>query len=102
MVDPRLLFQADLEEAQAQEIARLQCSLQEMQEKLAEANAAIVLEKEAARKAIEEAPPVIKEVPVTDNTMLESLTNRNNKLEVRVLGDLSPVFFYLLVEIIGL
>ncbi|CAA7394841.1 unnamed protein product [Spirodela intermedia] len=74
-------LRADLEEAQAQEIARLQCSLQEMREQLDEANAAIALEKEAARKAIEEAPPVIKEVPVTDNTMLESLTNRNNKLE---------------------
>lgn len=54
-----------------------------MQEKLEEAHAAIIKEKEAARIAIEQAPPVIKEVPVVDNTKLELLTNRNTELEVK-------------------
>lgn len=71
----------DLEEAKGQEIAKLQSALQEMQEKLEEAHEAIIREKEAARIAIEQAPPVIKEVPVVDNTKLELLTNRNKDLE---------------------
>ena len=53
-----------------------------MQEKLDEANAAIIREKEAARIAIEQAPPVIKEVPVVDNTKLELLSGKNKELEV--------------------
>ncbi|KAG0460120.1 hypothetical protein HPP92_023248 [Vanilla planifolia] len=71
----------DLEEAKGQEIAKLQSSLQEMQEKLDAANTTIIREKEAARIAIENAPPVIKEVPVLDDTKLELLTNKNMKLE---------------------
>ncbi|KAL0925889.1 hypothetical protein M5K25_004263 [Dendrobium thyrsiflorum] len=74
-------LRVDLEEAKGQEIARLQSSLQEIQEKLDEANTAIIKEKEAARIAIENAPPVIKEVPVVDNTKLELLKNRNMELE---------------------
>lgn len=54
-----------------------------MQEQLDEAHAAIIREKEAARIAIEQAPPVIKEVPFVDNTKLELLTNRNDELEVK-------------------
>lgn len=53
-----------------------------MQEKLEEANAAIIREKEEARIAIEQAPPVIKEVPVIDNTKLEMLSEKNKELEV--------------------
>lgn len=71
----------DLEEAKGHEIARMQSSLQEMQEKLDEANVAIIKEKEAARIAISNAPPVIKEVPVVDNAKLELLTIRNKELE---------------------
>ncbi|XP_077247781.1 myosin-like protein XIF [Tasmannia lanceolata] len=74
----------DLEEAKAQEIAKLQSTLHEMQGRLDEAAAAIIREKEAAKIAIEQAPPVIKEVPVVDNTKLESLTNRNEELEVEL------------------
>ncbi|KAK8937305.1 hypothetical protein KSP39_PZI012267 [Platanthera zijinensis] len=72
----------DLEEAKGQEIARMQSSLQEMQEKLDEANVTIIKEKEAARLAIENAPQVIKEVPVVDNAKLELLMIRNKELEV--------------------
>ena len=57
-----------------------------MQEKLDEAQAAIIQEKEAAKIAIEQAPPVIKEVPVVDNTQLELLTSQNNELEVSFLS----------------
>lgn len=53
-----------------------------MQEKLDESHAAILREKEAAKLAIEQAPPVIKEVPVVDNTQLELLNSQNNELEV--------------------
>ncbi|WZY81644.1 hypothetical protein YC2023_028028 [Brassica napus] len=74
----------DLEEAKAQEVANLQNALTELQEKLDEAHAAIIREKEAAILAIEQAPPVIKEVPVVDNTQLELLTSQNNELEVEV------------------
>lgn len=55
-----------------------------MQEKLDEAHAAILLEKETAKLAIEQAPPVIKEVPVVDNTQLELLNSQNNELEVNL------------------
>lgn len=47
-----------------------------------EAYAAIIREKEAAKLAIEQAPPVIKEVPVVDNIKIESLRNQNEELEV--------------------
>ncbi|XP_019055618.1 PREDICTED: myosin-12-like isoform X2 [Nelumbo nucifera] len=74
-------MRVDLEEAKGQEIAKLQSALHEMQEQLDEAQAAIIREKEAAKIAIEQAPPVIIEVPVVDNTKLEFLTNRNEELE---------------------
>jgi myosin-5 len=75
---------ADLEDAKAQEIAKLQNNLTELQEKLDEAYAAIIRDKEAAKVAIEPAPPIIKEVPVVDNTQLELLNSQNNELEVEV------------------
>lgn len=75
----------DIEEAKGQEIAKLQNALQEMQTQLQEAHAAIIHEREAAKIAIEQAPPVIKEVPVIDNTKVEHLTNQNHELEVSAL-----------------
>ncbi|KAJ4835408.1 hypothetical protein Tsubulata_031610 [Turnera subulata] len=74
-------LRTDLEEAKGQEIAKLQSSLQEMQGQLEEAHAAIAREKKAAKLAIEQAPPVIKEVPVVDNTKLELLQNQKDELE---------------------
>ncbi|CAN8247655.1 unnamed protein product [Cochlearia groenlandica] len=74
----------DLEEAKAQEIASLQNTVTELQNKLDEAHNTIMREKEAAKLAIEQAPPVIKEVPVIDNTQVELLSSQNNKLEVEV------------------
>ncbi|XP_051143772.1 myosin-12-like isoform X2 [Andrographis paniculata] len=71
----------DIEEAKGQEIAKLQNSLQDMQTQLHEAHATIIHEREAAKLAIEQAPPVIKEVPVFDDTKVAQLTNQNNELE---------------------
>ena len=81
---PESCAQTDLEEAKAQEIAKLQNSLQAMQAKVDETNALLVKEKEAARKAIEEAPPVIKETPVIveDTKKVESLTEEVESLKV--------------------
>ena len=59
-----LSIQTDLEEAKARETAKLQEALHAMQVKVEEASSMIIKEREAARKAIEEAPPVIKETPV--------------------------------------
>ncbi|GFQ02300.1 myosin-12 [Phtheirospermum japonicum] len=71
----------DIEEAKGQEIAKLQNTLQDTQTQLQEAHAAIIHEREAAKIAIEQAPPVIKEVPVVDNIKVEQLTNQNHELE---------------------
>uniref|UniRef100_A0A0E0P1A2 Myosin motor domain-containing protein n=1 Tax=Oryza rufipogon TaxID=4529 RepID=A0A0E0P1A2_ORYRU len=71
----------DLEVAKGQEISNLKSVLQEMQEKLSEAHAAIEKEKEDAKLAIEQAPPKIVEVPVVDNAKVELLTSQNKELE---------------------
>ncbi|XP_059284070.1 myosin-17-like [Lycium ferocissimum] len=57
-------IRTELEETKAQEVAKLQEALHTMQKQVEEANAKVVQEREAARRAIEEAPPVIKETPV--------------------------------------
>ncbi|KAK9291567.1 hypothetical protein L1049_019515 [Liquidambar formosana] len=76
-------LRTDLEEAKAQEIAKLQNSLQAMKNKIDETNALLVKEREAARKAIEEAPPVIKETPVIveDTKKIDSLTEEVDNLK---------------------
>ncbi|KAL5061150.1 hypothetical protein RYX36_032754 [Vicia faba] len=69
-------LRTNLEESKAQEIAKLQNSLQELQSKSDETNAILVKERENAKKSIEEAPPVIQEtqVIVEDTQKVESLT----------------------------
>ncbi|XP_061371367.1 myosin-9-like isoform X2 [Gastrolobium bilobum] len=79
-------LRTNLEESKAQEIAKLQNSLQEMQnkvdetilqkKKVDETNAMLIKERENANKAIEEAAPVIKEtqVLVEDTQKIETLT----------------------------
>ncbi|KAK4385486.1 Myosin-11 [Sesamum angolense] len=73
----------DLEEAKAQDIAKMQNLMEEMQKKVDETNALLVKEREAAKKAIEEAPPVIKETPVyvEDTKKLESLKEEVDSLK---------------------
>ena len=79
-----LSIQTDLEEAIACETAKLQEALHAMQVQVEEANSMIIKEREAARKAIEEAPPVIKETPVIiqDTQRVESLTAEVERLKV--------------------
>ncbi|KAK9061053.1 hypothetical protein SSX86_018233 [Deinandra increscens subsp. villosa] len=74
-------IKVDLEEAKGQEITKLQNALQEMQGKLDEAHNQIIHEKEAEKFAIEQAPPVIKEVPIVDYTKVEELENHNHEPE---------------------
>lgn len=77
-------MQADLEEEKAQEIAKLQDALREMQIQVEDANARVIKEREEAQKAIEEAPPIIKETPVIvqDTEKVESLTAEVESLKV--------------------
>ncbi|GJV21300.1 myosin-11 isoform X1 [Tanacetum coccineum] len=76
-------LRTDLEEAKASEAHKFQTSLEALQKKLAEANATVVKEKEAARKAIQEAPPVVqeKEIIIEDTKRIESLTKEVNSLK---------------------
>ncbi|CAN6975453.1 unnamed protein product, partial [Brassica oleracea var. botrytis] len=75
--------QTDLEEAKAQEFAKQQEALQAMWFQVEEGNAAVIREREAARKAIEEAPPVIKETPVLveDTEKINSLASEVEALK---------------------
>eukprot|EP01018_Ginkgo_biloba_P031563 Gb_12711 [translate_table: standard] len=79
-------MRADLEEAKAQETAKLQSALQEMQAQVKETKGMLAKEREAARKATEHAPPVIKETPVVvvDTAKLDVLTSENEKLKALV------------------
>lgn len=73
----------ELEEAKTQEYAKQQEALETMRLQVEEANAAVIREREAARKAIEEAPPVIKETPVLveDTEKINSLTSEVEALK---------------------
>ncbi|MQL92688.1 hypothetical protein Taro_025315 [Colocasia esculenta] len=80
-------LRTDLEETKAQEIAKLQETFHEMQLQVEEAHAMVIREKEAARKAIEEAPPVIKETPVLvhDTEKVDALTAEVESLKTLLL-----------------
>lgn len=80
--------QTDLEEAKSQEIAKLQEALHAMQLRVDDANSLVIKEREAARKAIKEAPPVIKETPVIiqDTEKINSLTAEVENLKVSLLS----------------
>ncbi|KAK3220431.1 hypothetical protein Dsin_014401 [Dipteronia sinensis] len=81
-------LRADLEEAKSQEISKLQDVLHAVQSRLEEANSLVIKEREAARKAIEEAPPVIKETPVIvqDTEKINSLTAEVENLKASLLS----------------
>ncbi|OWM76595.1 hypothetical protein CDL15_Pgr005560 [Punica granatum] len=76
-------LRTDLEEAKAQEVAKLQDALKAMQLEVEGANSMVIKEREAARKAIEEAPPVAKEttVIVEDTKKIDSLTAEVERLK---------------------
>ncbi|WCJ38180.1 myosin 2 [Euphorbia peplus] len=73
-------LRADVEEAKTQENAKLQSAIQEMQLQFKATKEMLVKEQEAAKIA-KEIVPVIQEVPVVDNAMLEKLTAENEKLK---------------------
>lgn len=82
-------IQTDLEEAKAQELSKLQSSMDALQAKLDETNAVLLKEREAAKKAIAEAPPVVKEteVLVQDTEKVHTLKAEVDELKVRNLLD---------------
>ncbi|KAJ8506026.1 hypothetical protein OPV22_006912 [Ensete ventricosum] len=82
-------LRTDLEETKAQEISKLQDILHEMQRQVEEARSTLFREREAARKAIEEAPPVIKETPVfvQDTEKIDLLTAEVENLEALLLTE---------------
>ncbi|GAB4842593.1 hypothetical protein Ancab_012569 [Ancistrocladus abbreviatus] len=77
-------LRTDLEEAKVLETAKLQDAVHALQLQLDEGKLMIVKEREAARKAIEEAPPVIKETPiiVQDTEKINSLTTDLERMKV--------------------
>ncbi|KAK8524791.1 hypothetical protein V6N13_015796 [Hibiscus sabdariffa] len=82
-------LRTDLEEAKSQEIAKLQDVLHEMQLQVEEAKSMAIKEREAARKAIEEASPVIRETPVIvqDTERINSLTSEVEELKALLLAE---------------
>ncbi|CAN1131393.1 XI-2 [Linum perenne] len=76
-------MRSDLEEAKTLENTKLQSALQEMQLQFKETNEMLAKERDAAKK-VAEIVPVIQEVPVVDNVMMEKLTAENEKLKAMV------------------
>jgi len=76
-------LRTDLEEAKAQELSKLQSSMETLQAKLEEANTMLVKEREAA-KTIVEAPPVVQEtqVVIQDTEKIDSLTTEVQELKI--------------------
>ncbi|OVA02253.1 IQ motif [Macleaya cordata] len=76
-------MRADMEEAKTQENAKLQSALKEMQLQFNETKEILKKEREAAKVAVQQVP-VIQEIPVIDNEMLDKLTHENEKLKALV------------------
>lgn len=71
-----------MEEAKTQENEKLQSALQGMQLQLKESKAMFEKEREVAKK-VADVIPIVKEVPVVDNAMIEKISSENEKLKVR-------------------
>ncbi|KAG8376188.1 hypothetical protein BUALT_Bualt09G0037200 [Buddleja alternifolia] len=82
-------LRTELEETKAQEVSKLQEALHSMQIQVEEVNVRVIKEREAARKAIEEAPPVIKETPVMvqDTAKIDALTAEVESLKASLLSE---------------
>lgn len=89
-------LQTDLEETKAQEIAKLQDMLHEMQLQVEQAKSTVIKEREAARKTIEEALPIIKETPVLvqDTEKIDLLNAETENLKVRPTEQLMLDFYF--------
>ncbi|KAK7393335.1 hypothetical protein VNO78_21888 [Psophocarpus tetragonolobus] len=73
----------DIQESKTQENEKLQSALQEMQLQFKETKLLLQKEREAAKREAERAP-VIQEIPVVDNALLDKLTSENEKLKTLV------------------
>lgn len=73
-------LRVDIEEAKAKENEKLQSALQEMQSRFQEAKDLLIKEREVAKTAVQQIP-VIKEVTVVDNEIVNMLTAENEKLK---------------------
>jgi uncharacterized coiled-coil DUF342 family protein len=91
--------QTDLEEAKAQELSKMQSSMEALQAKLDEASTKLAKEREAA-KTIEEAPPIVKgtQVVVQDTEKIDSLTTEVQELKVCSLQQLFSGISYSLAH----
>lgn len=78
--------------------------MQAMRLQVEEANTAVIREREAARKAIEEAPPVIKETPVLveDTEKINTLTSEVEALKVHVFSLIRSSFTYSLSKLVDI
>ncbi|XP_071710089.1 myosin-9-like [Rutidosis leptorrhynchoides] len=76
-------LKTELEEAKDREIQKMQSDVKEANSKLDETNALLVKERESARKAIEEASSIVKEIPVRveDTEKITSLTTEVKNLK---------------------
>jgi len=83
-----------MEVSKAQENAKLQLALEEIQLQFEETKVSLLKEVEAAKKTAA-IVPVVKEVPVVDTVLMEKLTSENEKLKVGNL--LCYVFVFLLL-----
>ncbi|KAI4387355.1 hypothetical protein MLD38_005194 [Melastoma candidum] len=79
-------LRTDLEETKAQEMAKLQDALNVMRLEVEQVNSMVMKEREAARKAIEDATPLIKEAPmiVLDTQRINSLTVELEKFKAKL------------------
>lgn len=82
-------LQTDLEESKKQENAKYEASLEEIQNKFKETEALLIKERETA-KEVSEVLPIIKEVPVVDQELMEKLTNENETLKVTLSMNYPP------------
>ncbi|KAJ3691579.1 hypothetical protein LUZ61_020743 [Rhynchospora tenuis] len=72
-----------LSEQKKEETTKLQAALEEVQEKYKETKEELAKEREAAKKAAD-VEPIVKEVPVIDNELMDKLRDENEKLKALV------------------
>ncbi|XP_044486301.1 myosin-6-like [Mangifera indica] len=73
-------MRADLEEAKTREIENLKSALQQTQQQLQETKSSVIKEQKTEKKAGEQVP-VVQEVYVSDNEMVNKLTEENEQLK---------------------
>lgn len=89
-----------MEKEKEQEIAKLQEALHEMRLQVEEVNSLLSKEKETAKKAIEEAVPVIQEATVylQDTEKIDSLSAEIEKLKVIINTNIFQIMLIKLIK----